>query len=326
MRISLLHDAVAASAAPDAQDTLVQVTAVTAALCALGHECTVHPVTGDLGVLNAHLAEDPPELVFNLVESLEGSDASAVAVPALLDGLGIAYTGSRAAAVAVSNDKCTAKRLLVRLGLPTPEWVDDRDDSLFCAGRYILKARFEHASKGLEEGAIQRFPNIDAAREAVAAQSAKCCRPCFAERFIDGREFNLSILEGADGPRVLPPAEIDFSAFPAGKARLVGYRAKWVEDSFEFNNTPRQFDFPDRDQPLLARLRDLARSAFELFDLRGYARIDFRVDEQGPWILEMNTNPCISPDAGFTAALDRAGISYTAAVERILRASRRCES
>jgi D-alanine-D-alanine ligase len=305
---------------------LVQVTAVTAALRALGHECTVHPVTGDLGALNAHLAEDPPELVFNLVESLEGSDASAVAVPALLDGLGIAYTGSRAAAVAVSNDKCTAKRLLDRLGLPTPEWLDERDDGRFCAGRYILKARFEHASKGLEEGAIKRFANIDAAREAVAAQSANCGRPCFAERFIDGREFNLSILEGADGPQVLPPAEIDFSAFPAGKPRLVGYRAKWVEDSFEFNNTPRQFDFPDHDQPLLARLRDLACSAFESFDLRGYARIDFRVDDQGPWILEMNTNPCISPNAGFTAALDRAGISYAAAIGRILQAARRRES
>jgi D-alanine-D-alanine ligase len=118
---------------------------------------------------------------------------------------------------------------------------------------------------------------------------------------------------------VLPPAEIDFSAFAPGKPRIVGYRAKWAEDSDEYRQTPRRFDFPASDRTLLDRLSDLARACWNEFDLRGYARVDFRVDREGrPWILEINANPCLSPDAGFAAALQQAGIEYSAAIARIV--------
>ena len=60
-------------------------------------------------------------------------------------------------------------------------------------------------------------------------------RAYFAEEFIEGREFNLSVL--GEPPQVLPPAEIDFSTFPAGKPRIVGHVAKWDEASFEYHNT-----------------------------------------------------------------------------------------
>ena len=146
-------------------------------------------------------------------------------------------------------------------------------------------------------------------------------RPCFAERFIRGREFNLSVLSGPAEPEVLSPAEIDFSAFPPGKAHMVGYRAKWVEESFEFANTPRRFEFPTSDAKLLAQLERLARETFQVMGLSGYARVDFRVDAEGPWILEVNANPCISPDAGFAAALEHSGIRYRDAIGRIVSAA-----
>jgi D-alanine-D-alanine ligase len=99
----------------------------------------------------------------------------------------------------------------------------------------------------------------------------------------------------------------------------VGHRAKWEADSFEFHHTPRRFDFPPGDEELLARLQHLATACWRLFGLRGYARVDFRVDRQGrPWILEVNANPCLSPDAGFIAAADRAGLSFEAMIQRIL--------
>src|SRR5262249_4171573 len=123
MDVLLLHDAVPASAPPDSLDTLVQARAVSAALVDLGHAIDVWTVDGDLSELARRLAARRPSLVFNLVESLAGSDAAAVSVPALLDGLGIRYTGSRASSIALSNDKCAAKAHVIRLGLPTPEWV-----------------------------------------------------------------------------------------------------------------------------------------------------------------------------------------------------------
>ena len=118
---------------------------------------------------------------------------------------------------------------------------------------------------------------------------------------------------------MLPPAEIDFSAFPPGKPRIVGARAKWEEDSFEYSNTPRKFDFATGERRLLDELQELARLSWHSFHLRGYVRVDFRVDAEGrPWILELNANPCLSPDAGFAAALQRAGIAWETAVARII--------
>jgi len=100
---------------------------------------------------------------------------------------------------------------------------------------------------------------------------------------------------------------------------VVGYRAKWDADSFEYHHTPRRFDFPSPDRPLLVHLETLARDCWELFDLGGYARVDFRVDEQGqPWVLEINANCCLSPDAGFAAAVERGNIPFNEAVRRIL--------
>ena len=322
MRVTILHNAVSPDDSPSDRDVLVQAEAVVGALDRLGHPWEQLSCTLDLEALHRQLSARRPDVIFNLVESLAGSDATAVAVPALLDGLGLRYTGSHASGMALSNDKCEAKRYLSSVALPTPEWITA--DSLavpFRADHYIVKARFEHASKGLEDDAIVRCDSLEAARQAVRHKSRAMRRPCFAERFIRGREFNLSLLSGPAEPEVLAPAEIDFSAFPAGKAHMVGYRAKWDEDSFEYHNTPRRFDFATTDAPLLARLESLARTAFLALGLSGYARVDFRVDAEGPWILEVNANPCISPDAGFAAALAQSGIRYKDAIARIIRAA-----
>ena len=143
----------------------------------------------------------------------------------------------------------------------------------------------------------------------------------FVERYVEGREFNIALLgDGSgSGPRNLPPAEIDFIGYPQGKPRIVGYKAKWAEGSYEYHNTPQRYDFPREDTPLLEILVSLSRRCWDLFGLRGYARVDFRVDAaHTPWVLEVNTNPCVSPDAGFMAAADRAGLTLADVVYCIL--------
>ena len=142
----------------------------------------------------------------------------------------------------------------------------------------------------------------------------------FAEEFIDGREFNLALLADESGlPQVLPPCEIVFQEYEREKPKIVGYKAKWDEHSFEYGHTPRRYEFPARDQPLLKRLTEIALLCWLAFDLHGHARVDFRVDHQGkPYVLEVNANPCIAPDAGFAAALEYAGVPYVKAIERIV--------
>ncbi|NUQ64973.1 MAG: D-alanine--D-alanine ligase [Pirellulales bacterium] len=326
MRVGVLHNAVAPGASKAEEDVLVQVEAVSQALESLGHQPSSIPCTLDLEAARRRLTEAKPDVVFNLVEALGGSDWLSFLAPALLDATGLPYTGSSTAAMMISTHKLLSKERLCQAGLPTPAWlvVPKRRAAVpapvFRPGPvYILKAVTEHASFGLDEHSLATPADEAALLAELERTTAELGQECFAEEYIDGREFNLSVLAGPDGPEVLPPAEIDFSAFPAGKPRIVGQRAKWEEASFEYTNTPRRFDFPASERPLVERLQSLARQCWLAFGLGGYARVDFRVDPAGePWILEVNANPCLSPDAGFAAALQQASLPFASAVARIL--------
>jgi hypothetical protein len=184
-------------------------------------------------------------------------------------------------------------------GVPTPAWAPIRPGAIpepDFPPPYIVKSVWEHASIGLTGTSVA--PDRPALEQELRRRAG---RELFVEAYVEGREFNLALLEEAGRqPQVLPPAEIQFQSFPEGKPRIVDYAAKWESGSMEFAQTPRRFDFPDGDRELLERLRELALRCWRLFRLRGYARVDFRVDLEGrPWVLEVNTNPCLSPDAGF---------------------------
>ena len=318
LKVAILHNAVAADDAPADRDVLVQVAAVESACQKLGHRARAVSSTLNFEALEEWLSEDGPDVVFNLVESLGGSDRLAHLAAELLGDLDIPYTGTPAAALHLTNNKPLAKQQLRAAGLPTPDWTTSAKETPL-APPYIIKAVWEHASLGLDDHAVVTSGDGSTVAAQIESRSRQLGRPCFAERFIPGREFNLSLLAAAGGPQVLPPAEIDFSSFPKNKPQIVGYDAKWVTGTFEFDHTPRTFKFAAADAPLLANLAELATRCWSLFDLRGHVRIDFRVDGAGqPWILEINANPCLAPDAGFAAALTQAGLAIEQAVDRIL--------
>lgn len=322
MRVVILHNELAPFAAVEERDVLIQRDCVHEALRELGHEVDTLGCTLDFLHTRDQLLSLRPDVVFNLVESLGGTDRFAPLATLLLDGLEIPYTGSRTRAMLAAADKLAAKRLLRQVGLPTPDWVDngssrnvgENRDSGF-GPRLIVKPVWEHASLGMSDDAVFEARTADAAMAMIEARESFSGRPHYAEAFVAGREFNLSLLAAS----VLPPAEIDFSTFPDGKPRIVGHAAKWDDKSFEFHGTPRIFEFSGEDQELLNDLSRLAQECWRVFGLSGYARVDFRVDEAGrPWILEVNTNPCLSPDAGFAAAISQAGMTFADAVDAIL--------
>ena len=327
MRVAVVHNEVAADDAPDAKDVLMQVEAVVAALGSLGYGVRHLGCTLNLEDIKLKLTELEPKLVFNLVESLGGQGSLIHLFPSLLEALGIPYTGSDAEAIRLTSNKIAAKQHMRAAGLPTPDWVCSLPGSkvqgianVHAHGRtWIIKSLWEHASVGLDVNSIIEAGSASALVTEMVHRSAALGGICFAEEFISGREFNLSLLAGDSGPTVLPPAEISFEGFDPDKPRIVDYRAKWEEDSFEYQNTPRLFDFSDKDFVLIENLRKLALRCWEVFGLQGYARVDFRVDaDNRPWILEVNANPCLSPDAGFSAALSQAGVSFKDAVLAIV--------
>ena len=319
MRVSILYNDVTKASSQDDLDVLAQVNFVSETLQKLGHTVNSIPITLDLQKAADSIKRVNPEIIFNLVESINSVEKFIHFAPTLLEHLRIPYTGGSAHALYLTTNKLFAKELMRSANLPTPPWLTQENiatDPYKIRPPYIIKPVCDDASVGIDENSIVHdLKKLDETLKNRSIQFGDC----FAEVYIPGREFNLSILANSDGPEVLPTAEIRFVDFPESKPRIVGYRAKWDENSFEYQNTVRSFEFDTADQLLLDRLSELTLRCWNVFNLRGYARVDFRVDEQNNiWILEINVNPCISPDSGFVAATRQANLSFEQVVARIL--------
>jgi D-alanine-D-alanine ligase and related ATP-grasp enzymes len=179
--------------------------------------------------------------------------------------------------------------------------------------KYILKPMAEEGSVGLEEEMVFSgiFPRYN-------LKPGKY----FVEEFIEGREFNVSVVGKPGLYKAFPVVEILFHDFPAGKERMLGYRAKWDEQSFEHRHTQRGFHTLRSEPGLEEELVALALKCGDAFEMSGYFRVDFRVSEdKKPYVLEVNGNPCISPDSSFMAAAHQSGLSATEAIRQIILSS-----
>lgn len=325
-RVLILHGDVPPDATPDEQDSLVQVRAVAEVLKSLGHRAEAAPVSLNLKALKDTLRGDSPDVVFNLVETLDGKMALTSLVPILLESEQRRFTGCGAQALLETTDKRLTKRKLRSAGIPTPPWYDQSygaQGDLAFPTTMIIKSVSEDGSIGLGSHSVREFASERDVRAAIGQAEKAQGGEWFAEQFVGGREFNVGVLEGERRePMVLPIAEIDFEGYPQGAPPIVGYAAKWDETSEEYKATTPRFGRLTRQQDLESSLRALALRCWTEFELRGYARVDVRLSEQGvPCVLEINANPCITPGAGFPNAAEKAGLSYLQLIERILAAA-----
>lgn len=315
-RVVIAHSPAGEEDDPSTADVLAQVGLVTSGLEALGIPCQAVAVPDWKPWL--HLAPASGTVVFNLMEAPPGVPHVHPDAAAVLELMGVPFTGSSSAALTLTTDKLATRALLASEGLPVAPGgrLDPDCPGLLhrIPGPWIVKPAKEDASLGLEGDPVR------STREAVLARAWNLAarfpgQSIVLETFLPGRELNVSLLAG----EVLPVAEIVFEDFPEGMSRIVGYEAKWREDSFAYLHTVRRFPESDEDAALLERVRSLARKAWRVCGLRGYARVDLRLDGNGePHILEVNANPCLAPDAGFMAAAERAGLTAGEVVRRIL--------
>jgi D-alanine-D-alanine ligase len=321
-RAVVAHTAVDSAADPSTADVLEQARLFEEGLEALGIPHTT--ISVEQGRVWEHAAELAGAVVCNLLEAPPGRPGLNAAATAALELLGVCFTGSSAAALWLTTDKLATRGLLAACGLPVAAGgrLEPTDPSLLesVPPPWILKPAWEDASVGLEGEPVAASPERALARaRSLAARFPG--QPILLEHFLSGREFNVSLLEGDTGVETLPVAEIAFVDFPAGVPALVGYEAKWASGSFEETHTVRRFP-AEEDTALLGYLRELALAAWKACGLSGYGRVDLRLDEAGhPVILEVNTNPCLSADAGFMAAARRTGLTTADVVERILEAA-----
>ncbi|MBN1686714.1 MAG: ATP-grasp domain-containing protein [Spirochaetales bacterium] len=322
--VAVLYGRLLPDAGLDDQDILNEAAFISGALRELGYEPVWFEVGPDTSELERELLRLRPARVFNLADAIDGREDYVTVAPDMLERLGLPYSGTSAKAMRLASNKPEAKKIMTGAGIPTPPVVNlPLDDLAFqdAAGApkaFIIKPVSGSASDGIDDDSVLRsrrdVENIDAER-----LRGLTCGEAYIEPFIPGREFAVALLEGAEGPEVFPPSEILFEGYPKDKPKIVGYAAKWLADSFEYKNTPRQFPAAAADGPIISRLRDLAVRCWNAFGLGGYARMDFRVDSGNEaWLIDINPNPCLSADAGFMAAAGRAGLTINDVVARIV--------
>jgi D-alanine-D-alanine ligase len=280
----------------------------------------------DLEELIATFRKDPPDLVFNLCESLCGDTRNELVVPAVLDLLGIAYTGPGPLAIGLCLHKDRAKGVLAQRGIPTPPSVviggeaelDDPADPLGLAKLaypFFLKLVREDASVGIEAGNLvrDRAALVDRAR----AMLRQFKQPVLAERFVDGREVNVTVMGNGEEARAMPLHEIDFGHMPPERPRILTYAAKWDDQHVDYAGSK---PVPMRDvaPALRAAIERTAEASFRALGLRDFGRVDCRIDADGvPWVIDVNPNCDLSPDAGFARAAQASGLSYPQTIGRI---------
>ena len=322
MRVAILHNQDFTHLPPglsrNSQDAILGVaTAVEAALRARGATVQVMPLSTDPVSFAPEFVLHRPDVVVNLCESLGGDSRGEMLVPGLLDLLGLPYTGSGPLALALALHKHKAKEILRGCGVPTPAHCVVREladlEGLEIALPVIVKPAHEDASIGIDRDSVVRD------RKDLAAACERILfglnQPAIVEQYIEGREIYVSFL-GAP-PEPLPLSEIDFEKLDPAHPRIVTYAAKWDTAAPEFHHTPSvACTLPPE---LERKVVTAARSAFHALECRDYGRVDMRLSAAGePYVIEVNPNCDLSPDAGYVRAAKLAGLDYEELVWRLV--------
>ena len=322
--IIILYNKLPDKPTKDAEDVLYQVNAVFNALQSLGFHTVKLAFNGDFGELTKNIKAANPALVFNLVEEVSGKGKLSYLLPSYFESMNIKYTGCSGEAIMLTTNKIITKKLLKISGIPTAPWVSEEQDYGFNSNdTYIIKAVYEDGSIGLSQDSIVKCENINKLISILKALKEKTGNEVFAEKYIDGREINISILGNKVNPIVLTPCEIKFSGFEGmNKAKIFDYRAKWEEDSFEYQNIKSSNSFEIKDEELLKELKRFSLLCWQEFNLNGYGRVDYRIDSEGkPYVLELNANPCITPgDSSFIRSTEKSGLTYEEIIKSIISA------
>ena len=322
MNVVVLHGADAAEAPED--PVLAQ---IESALTSLGHVAARVSVAADVEQLVLALKATPPDLVFNLAESFDGKSALESNVAALLNLIGLRYTGSSPAALLMAGDKSLTKKVLSFHKILTPQFATVYRGALDHVGDLafplIVKPPQEDASLGITSKSVVR--DVRELLGTMDALQREFQAPVLVEEFIDGREFYVGII-GNVTPVALPVMELDFSAFPPDRPKVASWEAKWgeggsgdaSESGAEFAGTRSVFP-TDVAPELLARMQAVAIESFNALRLRDYGRVDLRVTAAGEiYVIEVNPNCYLEQSGEFSRAAAESGLAHDALIARIV--------
>lgn len=299
------------------------------AIEANGHK--VHMVEADE---NAYLKlkklkeNNQVDLVFNISEGFYG-EAREAQIPAMLEMLGIPYTGSGPQTLAITLDKARTKEVLKYYNVPCSEFqvFYSEKDSLRKGLKFplIIKPIREGSSKGIMNNSIVK--NKKDLIKKVREVTTKFKQPVVAEEFLEGREFTVGLINKKGAIETLPIIEIKFDDLPKGMNKIDSYESKWFYDDPSKGLDP--LVCPARiNKKLEKEIIKTCINAFKFLGCKDMARMDLRMDKRGtPRILDVNSLPGLIPDpkenSRFPRAARTAGIKYEELIGMIINSAKR---
>jgi D-alanine-D-alanine ligase len=293
---------------------------VVSTLRKLGHEVRPLGVKSDLGVIREAVEEWKPHIAFNLLEEFDGMAVYDQNVVSYLELLRVPYTGCNPRGLMLARDKVLAKKIFSFHRIPFPEFIMVRQGRSVRRPKWlpfplIVKSVTEEASLGISQASI--VEDDEKLKERVAFIHDSVGTGALIERYIEGREFYVGLM-GNGHLHAFPVWELFMDKLPDDARRIATERVKWsrkYQDKYGIRSGEAK-DLPDGKAE---DIQHLAKRAYRALDLRGYARIDVRMDSEGNvYVLEANPNPQIAQDEDFADSAEKAGYSYKDLLQELL--------
>lgn len=294
-----------------------EVHAVEQALKELNYSFFLVPLSPPLTEVRKKINSIQADAVFNLFEGFDGRPETEGQVAEILSKSGIPFTGCPPSVLTAALDKAETKKVFESAGIPTPGYQilsPENMGAFHLEFPCIVKPLAEDASHGISEDSV--VYKLDALERQVAKISALFGGRAMVEEYVDGREFNTTVM--GNGRLTVPGISEIVYTLPPEKPRILTFQAKWEENSLYFDNTRAVCPalISPREQRKISKI---AKDAFRLIGCRGYARVDFRQDKFGNFkVLEINPNPDITPGSGAALQAVSSGMTYSEFINKII--------
>ncbi len=290
------------------------------ALKSLGHEVALLGIYNDLSPLFEEIKANAPDVIFNMMEVFNDQTHLEKNMAAVLEMIGIPFTGSSSGVLYMCNNKAMHKKIFSYHRIKVPQFIDfPKGSRVFLPNKFrlpaVIKPLCEEASRGISQASV--VDNAQSFIDRVKFVHQHLNMDAIAEQYIEGRELYVSVI-GHHRLTVLPPREMVFSKMPEGEPRIATYKAKW-DDSYRKRWGIKSVVAKNISDDVLADITHECKRAYRALDARSYLRFDIRLTQEGDmYIIEPNANPCIARIDELAQAALQAGISYDSLIQQIL--------
>lgn len=263
------------------------------------------------------LSKIKADVIFNIFEGFEDDPGTEAEVARMMEDMGLHFTGNPSHVLELTLDKARSKYALKKCGIDTPDYqvLTPQDiNGLRLAFPCIVKPVAEDASHGLlPENVVFNMQQLEKQVQRISREFRGCA---LVEEFIDGREFNASVIGGSE-LELIEMSEIMYT-LPPGLPRVLTFESKWVENTPYYKGTAVECPAPVGLE-LRETIKNIVLRSCRELGIRGYARVDMRQDAGGNIrVLEVNANPDLSPEIGIALQAEKHGWSYSQLIQKII--------